>query len=100
MGSGTISRGMVVTRADRHGSAREFPDEPEMWVTHETIYQSLYVQGRGELRRELPHCAPAGRFAVPGPGPSGAGRIPDMVSISSDPPRPPTGPCPATGKAI
>ena len=32
---------------------REFPDDPEMWVSHETIYQALYVQGRGGLRREL-----------------------------------------------
>jgi len=32
---------------------REFPDRPEMHVVHETIYQALYVQGRGELRREL-----------------------------------------------
>ena len=31
----------------------EFPDEPEMWVSTETIYQSLYVQSRGALRREL-----------------------------------------------
>ena len=31
----------------------DHPDEPEMWVSHETIYQSLYVQGRGGLRREL-----------------------------------------------
>jgi len=30
-----------------------FPDRPEMRVAHETIYQALYVQGRGELRREL-----------------------------------------------
>lgn len=30
-----------------------FPDRPEMHVTHETIYQALYVQGRGDLRREL-----------------------------------------------
>ena len=28
-----------------------FLDRPEMHVTHETIYQALYVQGRGELRR-------------------------------------------------
>jgi transposase-like protein len=31
----------------------DFPDDPEMRVSHETIYQSLFVQGRGELRREL-----------------------------------------------
>ncbi|MFE6691008.1 IS30 family transposase [Streptomyces sp. NPDC057743] len=30
-----------------------FPDRPEMHVVHETIYQALYVQGRGELHREL-----------------------------------------------
>jgi IS30 family transposase len=32
---------------------REFPDEPEMRVSHETIYQSLFVQSRGALRKEL-----------------------------------------------
>jgi len=31
----------------------EHPDDPDMHVSHETTYQSLYVQGRGELRREL-----------------------------------------------
>ena len=31
-------------------------DHPEMRVSHETIYQSLFVQGRGELRRELARC--------------------------------------------
>jgi transposase, IS30 family len=36
-----------------HRLAIEFPDRPEMRVSHETIYQSLYVQGRGALRREL-----------------------------------------------
>jgi IS30 family transposase len=41
--------------------AREFPDEPEMRVSHETIYQSLYVQGRGALRRELAACLRTGR---------------------------------------
>ena len=29
----------------------EFPHDPMMWVSHETIYQSLFVQGRGELER-------------------------------------------------
>jgi IS30 family transposase len=32
---------------------RRFPDDPEMWVSTETIYQSLYVQSRGALKREL-----------------------------------------------
>jgi transposase, IS30 family len=40
---------------------REFPDQPEMQVSHETIYQELYVQGRGELRRELTRCLRTGR---------------------------------------
>lgn len=30
-----------------------FPDRPELWVSHETIYRALYVQGRGSLRHEL-----------------------------------------------
>jgi IS30 family transposase len=30
-----------------------FPDRPELWVSHETIYQALYLQGRGNLRAEL-----------------------------------------------
>jgi len=30
-----------------------FPDRPELWVSHETIYQALYVQGQGALRHEL-----------------------------------------------
>ncbi|MFH9016610.1 IS30 family transposase [Streptomyces sp. NPDC017943] len=40
---------------------REFPDDLEMRVTHETIYQALYVQGRGELRRELVRALRTGR---------------------------------------
>jgi IS30 family transposase len=40
---------------------RHYPDQPEMWVSHETIYRALYVQGRGELRRELTRCLRTGR---------------------------------------
>ena len=43
----------ITPRADRPAVAAGVPDDPEMWVSHETIYQSLYVQGRGGLRREL-----------------------------------------------
>lgn len=41
--------------------ARTYPDRPEMQVSHETIYKALYVQGRGELRRELTKCLRTGR---------------------------------------
>jgi transposase, IS30 family len=67
--------------------AREFPDDPEMRVSHETIYQSLYVQGRGALRRELAACLRTGR-ALRKPRRSTAerrGRIPGMVMISERP---------------
>ena len=39
----------------------DFPDDESMRVSHETIYQSLYVQGRGALRRELTVCLRTGR---------------------------------------
>jgi IS30 family transposase len=41
--------------------AEDFPDEVEMRVSHETIYQALYVQGRGALRRELTRHLRTGR---------------------------------------
>src|SRR5262245_22083144 len=31
----------------------QFPDRPEMWVSHESIYQAIYLQSRGNLRAEL-----------------------------------------------
>ena len=67
----------------------EFPDDPEMWVSHETIYQSLYVQARGALRRELTALSAHRAGAAPAPAPPGPGsagaRIPDMVNISERP---------------
>jgi transposase, IS30 family len=39
----------------------EFPDDAGMQISHETIYTSLFVQGRGELRRELAACLRTGR---------------------------------------
>jgi len=38
-----------------------FPDQPELWVSHETIYQALFVQGRGALRKELASSLRSGR---------------------------------------
>ncbi|MFC4906650.1 IS30 family transposase [Actinomadura gamaensis] len=39
-----------------------FPDRPDLRVSHETIYRALYVQGRGELRRELVRALRTGRI--------------------------------------
>jgi len=67
--------------------AAEFPGRPEMRVSHETIYQSLYVQGRGALRRELAACLRTGR-ALRKPrrkAEERRGRIKDMVMISERP---------------
>ena len=64
-----------------------FPDRPEMRVSHETIYQALYVQGRGALRRELATCLRTGR-AIRRPkkrSDERRGRIPGMVMISERP---------------
>ena len=41
----------------------DFPDDETMRISHEAIYQALYVQSRGALNRELVACPPGGRFA-------------------------------------
>jgi transposase, IS30 family len=65
----------------------EFADDPMMQVSHETIYQSLFVQGRGELRRELTRCLRTGRAKRrPKHRPENTGRLRDMVMISERPP--------------
>jgi IS30 family transposase len=64
----------------------EFPDDPMMWVSHETIYQSIYVQGRGQLSRELARCLRTGRAQRrPRHRAQTRGRIPNMVMISERP---------------
>ena len=44
-----------------HRLPMDFPDDSAMRVSHEAIYQSLYIQGRGALRRELTACLRTGR---------------------------------------
>jgi IS30 family transposase len=39
----------------------DFPDDQTMRISHEAIYQALYIQGRGALRRELAACLRTGR---------------------------------------
>jgi transposase, IS30 family len=93
-GNGEL-RGLVAARLKQKWSPeqisvwlrRQFPDRPEMQVSHETIYQSLYVQGRGALRRELASCLRTGR-ALRKPRRTGGerrGKIPGMVMISERP---------------
>src|SRR5215469_16105702 len=66
---------------------REFPDDPGMRVSHETIYQSIYVQGRGALRRELAACLRTGRAVRRPRRREGErrGKIAGMVMISERP---------------
>jgi len=65
---------------------RAHPCEPEMQVSHETIYQSLFVQGRGALRRELAACLRTGRTRrKPRGRHHPGGLIRDMVMISERP---------------
>jgi IS30 family transposase len=64
----------------------EFPHDPMMRVSYETIYQSLFVQGRGELRRELHRCLRTGRATRRRGGRSATvGKIAGMVNISERP---------------
>ncbi len=63
-----------------------FPDVPEMWVSTETIYQSLYVTSRGALRRELTKCLRTGRsLRKPGPRAVARNRARDMINIAQRP---------------
>lgn len=66
---------------------RDHPDQPEWWVSHEAIYQAIFVQTRGELRKELAACLhtrrprrqPRSRAAT------GSGKIVGMVNIAERP---------------
>ncbi len=64
-----------------------FPDQPEMRVSYETIYQSLYVQSRGALKRELTASLRTGRVLRRPQRVAAArrNRIPNMVMISERP---------------
>jgi IS30 family transposase len=67
----------------------EFPEDPEMRVSPETIYQSLYVQSRGALRRDLAVCLRTGRALRRPSRKVGQrkNRIPNMINISERPPQ-------------
>jgi IS30 family transposase len=66
----------------------DFPDDPEMWVSPETIYQAIYVQPRGELAKDVKSALRTGRIKRKPhgrKGTDGGSKIKDMVSISERP---------------
>jgi IS30 family transposase len=85
-----VQAGLLQCWSPQQISARlkaDHPDDPESQISHETIYQSLYVQGRGQLRRELAANLRSGRSSRK---PRGAnlgtrGKIKGMVLISERP---------------
>jgi IS30 family transposase len=72
------------------GRLREdFPEDPEMWVHHETIYRWIYLQPRGELKRQVSAALRSGRVMRQPQAHgrrSGQGQIPEMLSIHERPP--------------
>jgi IS30 family transposase len=86
----------VVTRLEQRHSPeqiaarlrQDFPDDPEMWVSHETIYQALYVQPRGELAKLVKTALRTGRTQRKPQGrkeTSDRGKIKDMINIADRP---------------
>jgi IS30 family transposase len=89
---GTVERKLEAKWSPQQISAwlaLEYPDNPEMQVSHETIYQSLFVQSRGALRKELHSCLRSGRAMRRAKaytkGGIGQGQLRNMVMISLRP---------------
>jgi transposase, IS30 family len=59
---------------------QDFPEDPEMWVSHETIYQAMYVQPRGELAKEVKSALRTGRVKRK---PQGRNDIEDRVRFKA-----------------
>jgi IS30 family transposase len=87
-----ISRRLVV----------DFPDDADMRISHEAIYQALYIEGRGALKRELVACLRIGR-ALRTPRERSRnkpqGHVTADVASASGRPRPRTARSPGTGRA-
>jgi len=87
-----VLRGLKLRHSPEQIAGRlreDFPEDPEMWVSHETIYQAIYVQPRGELARQVKTALRTGRTQRK---PQGRNNIADrsrfkagMVNISERP---------------
>ena len=89
---GVVAAGLLEQWSPREIAARlviEYPDEPTMRISHETIYRTLYIQARGALKKELiAHLRR--RHVMRRPrrnplAPARPSRIPDVVSIAARP---------------
>ena len=85
-----VQKGLERCWSPEQVSARlklQYPDDEEMRISHETIYRSLYVQARGELRRQLTANLRTGRSTRRSRGRvETRGRILEMVPIAERPP--------------
>ncbi|MCW2811305.1 MAG: transposase, family [Friedmanniella sp.] len=83
----------VVTRLTRRDSPeqiagrlrRDFPEDAEMWVSHETIYQALYVRPTGELARQVNDALRTGRTRRKPQGRQSHPKLRGMVNIAERP---------------
>jgi IS30 family transposase len=64
---------------------RDFPDDPEMWVSHETIYQSLYVRPTNELARQVKEALRTGRARRKPQGRQTQPKLKGMINIAERP---------------
>jgi IS30 family transposase len=85
--------GEVVERlAQRHSPEqiagrlkRDFPGDPEMWVSHETIYQALYVRPKSELAKQVKEALRTGRARRKPQGRQPQSQLKGMVNIAERP---------------
>jgi IS30 family transposase len=83
----------VVTRLTKRDSPeqiagrlkRDFPDDAEMWVSHETIYQALYVRPVSELARQVKEALRTGRTRRKPQGRQSQPKLKGMINISERP---------------